>query len=209
MSQRARATFYGATLYGGTCGSGLDGENGMRIIITQNITLDGRVEMLDDWFDPQAQDEELSAELMRQSAEEDVLLLGRRTFEDFRGYWPLQTDDTTGVAKHLDQVDKRVVSSTIGGPGWQNSQVIAGDPVDAVRALRDEPGRDAILTGSIRLAHALIEADLVDEYRMFVYPYWQGRGRGFFPDGAHSRRLRLLETKAFPSGIAYSAFAPI
>lgn len=187
----------------------LDGENGMRIIITQNLTLDGRVEMLDDWFDPQAQDEELSAELMRQSAEEDVLLLGRQTFEDFRGYWPLQTDDTTGVAQQLDRVDKRVVSSTLTDPGWRNSSVIAGDPLDAVRRLREEPGRDAILTGSIRLAHTLIEADLVDEYRMFVYPHWQGRGRGFFPDGAHSRRLRLLETKAFPSGIIYSAFAPI
>ena len=91
----------------------------MRIIITQNMTLDGRVEMLDDWFDPQAQDDELSDELMRQSAEEDVLLLGRQTFEDFRGYWPLQTDDTTGVAQHLDRVDKRVVSSTLTDPGWQ------------------------------------------------------------------------------------------
>lgn len=180
----------------------------MRIIITQNTTLDGRAEMLDDWFDPQAEDEELNAELMRQSAQEDVLLLGRQTFEDFRGYWPLQTDDTTGVAAHLDRVDKRVVSSTLTDPGWQNSQVIDGDPVTAVRALRDEPGRDAILTGSIRLAHTLIEADLVDEYRMFVHPHWQGRGRGFFPDTGHSRPLRLLMTQAFGSGVVYRAFAP-
>lgn len=181
----------------------------MRIIITQNMTLDGRVEMLDDWFDPQAQDEELRAELMRQSAEEDVLLLGRQTFEDFRGYWPLQVDDTTGVAEQLDRVDKRVVSSTLTDPGWQNSQVIGTDPVDAVRALREEPGRDAILTGSIRLAHTLIEADLVDEYRMFVYPHWQGRGRGFFPDGRPARRLHLLETRAFASGVVFNSFAPV
>ena len=180
----------------------------MRIIITQNMTLDGRVEMLDDWFDPQAQDEELSAELMRQSAEEDVLLLGRQTFEDFRGYWPLQVDDTTGVAEQLDRVDKRVVSSTLTDPGWQNSQVIGADPVDAVRALREESGRDAILTGSIRLAHTLIEADLVDEYRMFVYPHWQGRGRGFFPDGRPAPRLQLLETRAFASGVVFNSFAP-
>ncbi|MGO1439224.1 MAG: dihydrofolate reductase family protein [Brevibacterium yomogidense] len=180
----------------------------MRIIITQNMTLDGRVEMLDDWFDPQAQDDELSDELMRQSAEEDVLLLGRQTFEDFRGYWPLRTDDTTGVAQHLDRVDKRVVSSTLTDPGWQNTQVITGDPLEAARALRDEPGRDAILTGSIRLAHALIAADLVDEYRMFVYPHWQGRGRGLFPDGQPARRLRLLESRAFASGVVFHACAP-
>ena len=101
----------------------------MRIIITQNITLDGRVEMLDDWFDPQARDEELSAELMRQSANEDVLLLGRQTFEDFRGYWPHATDDTTGVADHLNRVDKLVVSSTLTEPGWQNTQIISSDQI--------------------------------------------------------------------------------
>ncbi|WP_350270140.1 dihydrofolate reductase family protein [Brevibacterium sp. CBA3109] len=180
----------------------------MRIIITQNMTLDGRVEMLDDWFDPQSQDEELSAELMRQSANEEVLLLGRQTFEDFRGYWPLQTDDTTGVAAHLNQIDKRVVSTTLTEPGWQNTTVIREDPLQAVAALRDERGRDVILTGSITLAHALIAADLVDEYRMFTYPAWQGRGRGFFPDDARPPRLRLLDSKSFASGVVYSAYEP-
>lgn len=183
----------------------------MRIIITQNITLDGRVEMLDDWFDPQAQDEELSAELMRQSANEDVLLLGRQTFEDFRGYWPNATDDTTGVADHLNQVDKRVVSSTLTEPGWQNTQIISSDPLRAVADLREAPGRDVIVTGSITLAHELIAEGLVDEYRMFTYPVWQGRGRGYFHDGAHSARpprLKLIDSKAFPSGITYSAYEP-
>lgn len=180
----------------------------MRIIITQNTTLDGRIEMLDDWFDPQAQDEELSAELMRQSANEDVLLLGRQTFEDFRSYWPLQTDDTTGVAEHLNQVDKRVVSTKLADPDWQNSTVIGEDPLKAVAALREEPGRDVILTGSITLAHSLISAGLVDEYRMFTYPVWQGRGRGFFPDDAPAPRLRLLESKSFACGVVYSAYRP-
>ena len=180
----------------------------MRIIITQNMTLDGRVEMLDDWFDPQAQDEELSAELMRQSANEDVLLLGRQTFEDFRSYWPHQLDDTTGVAAHLDQVEKRVVSTTLTEPAWQNSQIIGEDPLRAVAALREAPGRDAIITGSITLSHALISAQLVDEYRMFTYPVWQGRGRGFFPDGASCARLRLIEARSFASGVVYSAYRP-
>ena len=180
----------------------------MRIIITQNMTLDGRVEMLDDWFDPQAQDEELTAELMRQSANEDVLLLGRQTFEDFRGYWPLQTEDTTGVAAHLTQVDKRVASTTLTEPGWQNTTVINSDPVQAVADLRDEPGRDVILTGSITLAHALITAEMVEEFRMFTYPVWPGRGRGFFPDGAPAPRLQLLDSKPFSSGVVYSAYGP-
>jgi dihydrofolate reductase len=67
------------------------------MVITQNITLDGSIEMLDDWFDPQLQDDELLAESHRQDAEADALLVGRRTFEDFRGYWPAQVDDATGV----------------------------------------------------------------------------------------------------------------
>ena len=62
-----------------------------RLVITQNVTLDGSIEMLDDWFDPQSQDEELLAETHRQDAAADALLVGRQTFEDFRGYWPHQT----------------------------------------------------------------------------------------------------------------------
>lgn len=181
----------------------------MRIVITQNTTLDGRVEMLDDWFDPAKQDEELAAELMRQTEQEDVLLLGRQTFEDFRGYWPLQTEDTTGVAASLEAADKRVVSSTLTDPGWANTTVITGDPLEAVRALRDEPGRDVIITGSIQLCHALIGAGLVDLYRMFVYPHWQGRGRSFFPDGHPGTPMRRVEATVFAGGVTYVAYAPL
>ena len=84
--------------------------------ITQNITLDGSIEMLDDWFDPQLQDEDLLEESHRQDAQADALLVGRQTFEDFRGYWPKQTDDATGVTDYLNQVAKYVVSSTMTDP---------------------------------------------------------------------------------------------
>jgi dihydrofolate reductase len=67
----------------------------MRMIITQNVTLDGRAEMLDDWFDPAAQDADLAAEIMRQSASEEVLLLGRKTFEAFRRVWPFSSTRST------------------------------------------------------------------------------------------------------------------
>lgn len=181
----------------------------MRIVITQNTTLDGRVEMLDDWFDPARQDEELAAELMRQTALEEVLLLGRRTFEDFRGYWPQQTQDTTGVAASLEAADKRVVSATLTEPGWAHTTIISGDPLEAVRALRDEPGQDVIITGSITLSHALIGAGLVDLYRMFVYPYWQGRGRSFFPEGHPGTGLHRVEARAFSGGVTYLAYVPL
>ncbi len=180
----------------------------MRIVIAQNMTLDGRIEMLDDWFDPADQDQELAEEMQRQTAREDVLLLGRQTFEDFRGYWPHRTDDTTGVAEALDRADKRVVSSTLTDPQWENTTIIAGDPLDAVRELRRVPGRDVVVTGSIQLAHVLIEAALVDEFRVFTYPAWQGRGRSFFPDGFDAPRLRRIEGKVFPAGVVYAAYEP-
>src|SRR6185436_17789493 len=153
------------------------------LVITQNMTLDGSIEMLDDWFDPQLQDDQLLAESHRQDAESDALLLGRQTFEDFRSYWPLQTGDTTGITDYLNSVHKYVVSSTLTEPQWANSTVLSGDPIAAVRELKSRPGKDIVVTGSIRLTHALAAAGLVDEYRMFLYPAVQGRGRGLFPAG--------------------------
>jgi dihydrofolate reductase len=179
------------------------------LVITQNITLDGSIEMLDDWFDPQLQDDDLLAESHRQDAAADALLVGRRTFEDFRGYWPQQSADTTGVTDYLNRVAKYVVSSTIGDPGWQNSTVLSGDPVERVASLKAAPGKDIVLTGSISLAHTLVAAGLVDEYRLFVYPAIQGRGRRLFPDGFAVPRLRLVEpAKSFRSGITLLRYAP-
>jgi dihydrofolate reductase len=180
-----------------------------KLVITQNITVDGSIEMLDDWFDPQSQDDELLAESHRQDAQADALLVGRRTFEDFRAYWPNQADDATGVTDYLNRVAKYVVSSTTSDPQWQNSTVLDDDPVEQTAALKAQQGRDIVLTGSITLAHTLIAAGLVDEYRLFVYPAVQGRGRRLFPDGTSIRSLRLIEPpKAFRSGITLSKYAP-
>ena len=177
------------------------------LAMTQNVTLDGSIEMLGDWFNPQGQagqdNSDLLEEVHRQDSGADGFLVGRRTFEDLRGYWPKQSEDPTGVTAYLNRVQKYVVSSTMTEPDWQNSTVLSGDPVEEVRALKQQPGQDVVATGSISLCHALIAADLVDEYRLFVYPVVQGRGRRLFPDGCELTGLRLLETKGFRSGIAY------
>ena len=85
-------------------------------------------------------------------------------------------------------------------PEWQNSTVLTGDWIAQVRALKEHEGRDIGVTGSITLTHALIESGLVDEYRLFVHPVVQGRGRRLFPDGYEVSRLRLLEARGFRSG---------
>ena len=173
------------------------------------MTLDGSIEMLDDWFDPQLQDEDLLAESRRQDSRADALLLGRRTFEDFRSYWPQQTSDRTGIADYLNGVSKYVVSSTITDPGWVNSTVLQGDPIEAVRQLKSLPGRDIVVTGSITLTHALVAAGLVDEYRFFVYPTVQGRGRTVGPQGVVVPRLAPAgRPKAFRSGIVLLRYRP-
>jgi len=180
------------------------------LAITQNITLDGSIEMLGDWFDPQGQADssDVLEEIHRQDAEADGFLVGRRTFEDLRSYWPEQTDDTTGITDYLNTVQKYVVSSTLTDPRWQNSTVLSGDPVEEIRALKVQPGQDIVVTGSITLCHTLIESGLVDEYRLFVYPVVQGRGRRLFPDGFELPKLARQETKAFRGGITYSSYAP-
>ena len=173
------------------------------LILTQNTTADGSVEMLDDWFDPMAQDADQAQILARDSAACDAILLGRQTFEDFRGFWPQQTEDTTGVSDELNTLQKYVVSSTMTDPAWQNSTILTGDPVEQVRALKQTEGAEISLTGSITLCHALIAAGLVDGYCLWTYPYVQGRGRRLFPDG-HTERLELVEHHAFASGVAYT-----
>lgn len=176
------------------------------LAITQNITLDGCVEMLDQWFDPTADSPELAAENRRQQQECDAVVLGRRTFEDFRGFWPHQTGD---VADYLNGVDKYVVTGTVTDPGWQHTQVIgADDPVAAIRELTRRPGGDIVVTGSITLCHALIAAGVVDEYRLFGYPVVQGRGRRLFPDGVTLPHMTLRDMKSFPGGITYTRHTP-
>jgi dihydrofolate reductase len=178
------------------------------LAITQNMTLDGSIEMLGGWFDPQREDtSDVQAEMARQDEQSDALLLGRQTFLDFRGYWRDLTNDTSGVKGPLDAQQKYVVSSTLTDPEWQNTTVLSGDPLTEVRNLKEHEGQDIIVTGSIRLTHALVEAGLVDEYRLFVNPVVQGRGRRLTAEGVELPELRLRESRPFSSGIVLLRYA--
>jgi dihydrofolate reductase len=178
------------------------------LVVTQNITADGSIEMLGDWFEPQGQADQtdLVEEIRRQDSRSDAFLTGRHTFEALRSYWPQQSDDPSGITAYLNDVPKYVVSSVISDPQWQNTTVLSGDPVQQVRALKDQEGQDIVITGSISLCHTLIQAGLVDEYRLFVYPVVQGHGRRLFPDGFELARLRLLESRTF-GDIAFLRYA--
>jgi dihydrofolate reductase len=170
----------------------------VRIVLTENCTADGVIDLAGGWFDPaQQHDAELLAVTRSHMAQQDGLLLGRHTFEAFRGFWPHRTDDTTGISEHLNAVHKYVLSRTLEDPAWQPTTIMRD--LDSVRALRKEPGRLGV-TGSISVAQQLVEADLVDEFRLFVYPVLMGDGPGVLGDGGR-RDLELLEVARFPSGV--------
>ena len=170
----------------------------MHIVLTENCTADGVIDMAAGWFDPADQtDDQLVAVTQAHMVEQDALLLGRSTFEAFRSYWPNQTEDTTGISDHLNRVQKYVLATTLQDPGWQPTTILRD--LDEVRALKDRPGRLGV-TGSISVAQQLVAADLVDEFRLFVYPVLAGAGAGVLAD-APRRDLDLIEATPFPSGI--------
>jgi dihydrofolate reductase len=181
-----------------------------RLVVTENSTLDGVVEALDGWFEPQGGEEDSSdvlAVVQEHMAAQTGFLVGRRTFEEMRGFWPVQTDDPTGITAHLDAVPKFVVSRTLTDPGWANTRVLSGDPVEEVRALRASSDGEIGVTGSITLCHALIGAGLVDEYRLFVFPRVLGRGRRLFPDGVDVR-LQRVGAREFRAGTTLLTYRP-
>ena len=175
----------------------------MEIVLTENCTADGVIDMAAGWFDPGDQtDDQLVAAVRAHMAEQDALLLGRSTFEAFRSYWPNQTDDTTGITDHLNRVHKYVLSTTLQDSGWEPTTILR--ELDEVQALRDRPGRLGV-TGSISVAQQLVAADLVDEYRLFVYPVLVGPGAGVLAGTGHLD-LELVEATPFPSGITLLRF---
>lgn len=180
---------------------------GMRkLIVTENITLDGVVEATGGWFTPGDDDDQELAEvtsvLQEQAAAADALLLGRITFEEMRGFWPHQPHDTTGNTEYLNKVQKYVVSSTMTDPGWANTTVLSEPVTGEVRNLKDRPGADIVMTGSISLVHELIAAELIDEYRLFVYSVVVGSGRRLFPGTKDATPLVLTTTRRFGPRVA-------
>ena len=136
-----------------------------------------------------------------------AMLLGRVTYQGFAQAWPSITDEV-GFADKMNGMPKYVVSSTLEKAEWNNSTILRGDVAAEVRKLKAEPGGDILVAGSARLVHALQDADLVDEYRLMVYPTVLGGGKRLFPDGGPATALRLVEAR--PAGaVAIMTLEPI
>src|SRR5215210_3388256 len=137
----------------------------------------------------------------------DGLLLGRRTYDIFAGFWPNVAPDEP-YGKFMNRFRKYIVSTTLSEPlSWANSTLISGDVPAAVQRLRDEPGKDIQVIGSGELVQTLIANDLVAEYRRMVYPVVLGKGKKLFREGAEAR-LKLIDSTATKGGVLVLTFKP-
>jgi dihydrofolate reductase len=136
-------------------------------------------------------------------------LLGRRTYEILAAYWPNASEEEQVVAEPLNTRPKYVASQTLTEPlAWQNSTVLQGDVAEAVAALKQEEGGDLLVIGSSELVQALIEHDLVDEFRVMIDPLVVGGGKRIFRDDGVVRPLRLVEHKVTTTGAMVATYAP-
>jgi dihydrofolate reductase len=174
-----------------------------KLIVSNSVTLDGRVDEVRDWALP-GDDEEFVKHQTELLSHSDGLVLGRKSYEFFAAVWPSRSgefpDRMNGIAKY-------VASSTIKDLEWENSHLIEGDVPEAVAKLKQEPGQDLVVYGSHDLAHNLLEHDLVDEYQLWVYPVVLGKGRSFFEDGVELA-LELVDTTVIPPGVAILRYQP-
>jgi dihydrofolate reductase len=151
-------------------------------------------------------DDALSQVLGETIAGEFDMLLGRRTYEIFAGYWPKQGGS---IAKAFNKATKYVVTRTLDQLNWKTSKPIGGDVVDQIRRLKASDGPELHIWGSSELLQALIAADLVDEYRMWVAPVVLGKGKRLFENGVPPRRLSLITTASTPKGVLLNTYRPV
>jgi len=129
----------------------------------------------------------------------DAFLLGRKTYlTHAAAFEPMAPGDPIGDLMNAPK--KYVVSKTLQDPTWRNTTIIRDDPIAAVRALKAEPGNSILTDGSSQLVHALLQADLVDELHLLLYPLTVGGGKRLLPEGVH-RTFKLLEATPYPSGV--------
>lgn len=135
------------------------------------------------------------------------LVLGRRTYEIFAAYWPLQPESNP-VAQTFNAARKHVASRSLQSLGWNNSLLLGADVVSAVRALKDQPGHELQIIGSGNLIQSLHAASLIDEFNVWTFPVVLGGGKRLFEDGARPSSLRLVSSKVSTTGVVMATYVP-
>ncbi len=187
-----------------------------KLIVSEFITLDGVIQapggaeedteggfIHGGWTWPYWHDD-IGAHFFEAMSEADTFLLGRKTWQIHGTAFEPMLDDPFATA--LNNIPKFVVSTTLtSASAWRNSTLIRENVVEAVRALKEKPGKNILMDGSSVLAQTLAEHDLIDEYRLHVYPIVLGSGKKLFPPGKRLN-LKLLEATPLPSGVVYMKY---
>ena len=134
------------------------------------------------------------------------LLLGRTTYDIFAAHWPHATDQA--AAKPLNDATKYVASRSRPALEWSNSVLIEGDAAEGIAALRKEDGPELQVHGSGNLIQTLLRHDLVDQYRLWVFPLVIGSGKRLFADGTIPAGLKLVDSKVSTTGVVIGTYEP-
>ena len=163
------------------------------------ISVDGVTEAPNKWqFD--AFDADMGEALSAHLANEDAILLGRVTYEEWAPYWPTSTDEP--YASHINNTPKYVVSTTLEKVEWQNSTLIRGNLAGEIARLKREPGKNIGVAGSPTLVRSLLRDDLLDELTLMIHPVVVGSGKRLFDGWDELERLRLASSRTTGSGVA-------
>lgn len=186
------------------------------IVISQNVTLDGVVEdptgdegsARGGWFEQYMSEDrpQWAATEYAEAIAADALLMGRRTDAYFGRRWNAAPGDW---ADRLRALPKYVVSATLPSPSWINSTVLRGDPVEEVSRLKQQVAGEIVVYASRQLVRALLNAGLVDEIRLTVFPVVLGAGARLFDDLDRSTALRLLDAKPLGTGLSVLSYAVV
>lgn len=184
-----------------------------KIIISDNITLDGVVEdpagdegfRLGGWVGLIKDSPQLNALALDEALGAEAWLLGRRSYEWFAKRWPSRNGK---LADRLNSMPKYVVSSTLEHPTWNNSTVLKGEVMSEVSRLKREIKGEIIVPASFQLVHVLMEHDLYDELRLKVIPVVLGAGKRLFAETKSAKPMRLVGTRILDAGIAYLVYCP-
>ena len=184
-----------------------------RIVVTEFVSLDGVMEdpggaenfKHGGWSFEIARGEEGDKFKLDEAFSSEALLLGRVTYQGFAEAWPAREGE---FADKFNSMPKYVVSSTLDEPEWNNSTVLKGDVAQEVGKLRQEQDGDIVVHGSARLVQTLIERDLVDEFRLMVFPVVLGSGKQLFGETSDKKPLRLVDSKVVGDGVAILIYEP-
>ncbi len=182
-----------------------------KLMSTLFISADGVAEIDPDWHFPYF-DENMGRAVDEDYQAADVLLIGRITYDSFAGAWPEREaagGEDAGFAKSLGDRRKIVVSHQDLDFAWRNSERLDGDLVDAVSALKADPGIRGIgIPGSISVVQQLLAAGLVDELRLLIHPVAARKGRRLFDDGDTAYHLELVSSEVYPTGVVRVIYIP-